>query len=69
MRYSETVQPLAKPLGHGHNCTVPRGTACPTGPIPKVPVGAVLYRRVPLGWYAVRLQTHLLSSSRLSRTL
>ena len=51
------VQPngtaACKALGHGHNCTVPRGTACPTGPIPRVPVGAVPYRRVPLGWYAV----------------
>jgi hypothetical protein len=38
---------------------VPRGTACPTGPIPRVPVGAVLYRGVPLGWRAVHFTNSL----------
>jgi hypothetical protein len=42
------------PVG-GALCPVPGGTACPTGPIPRVPVGAVLYRPVPLAGHAVRL--------------
>ena len=39
----------------GHKCTVPRGTASPTGPGQKAPVGAVPYRGVPLVRGVVRL--------------
>ena len=44
-----------KCLVHGPLLPVPRGTAGPTGPIPKVPVGAVPYRGLPLGVRLVRL--------------
>jgi hypothetical protein len=48
--YRRAVQQGKNPWATG----LQRGTASPTGPIPRVPVGAVLYRGVPLGWGAVQ---------------